>query len=223
MSTQETAALIEAVNNMTATVAGKMGQIDQKVAEAVQKTDSFIAGARNEYIRFTHYIELQSKVVIPPLGLSNSEVDAYAYNQESSYQPKDINLNNCFADIIEFANGFSSLPIPDGMSVYLHLIVNVAGHVNVMQETRIHLLRKSEGDGAYHYHSDVTAAYVLDGVGGRTHSVFGRDWVDNYKDRNILKITNFAAYNGVGHTTLRVLNLGLKTLEIFGVGVEVRA
>lgn len=35
MSTQETAALIESVNQMTATVAGKMGQIDQKVNAAV--------------------------------------------------------------------------------------------------------------------------------------------------------------------------------------------
>lgn len=33
MSTQETAALIESVNNMTATVAGKMGQLDQKVLQ----------------------------------------------------------------------------------------------------------------------------------------------------------------------------------------------
>lgn len=34
MSTQETAALIESVNNMTATVAGKMGEIDQSVVDA---------------------------------------------------------------------------------------------------------------------------------------------------------------------------------------------
>lgn len=34
MSTQETAALIESVNNMTATVAGKMGQIDQRMNTA---------------------------------------------------------------------------------------------------------------------------------------------------------------------------------------------
>ncbi|CAK2830246.1 putative Tail fiber protein [Vibrio crassostreae] len=36
MSTQDTAALIESVNNMTATVAGKMGEIDQKVDKATQ-------------------------------------------------------------------------------------------------------------------------------------------------------------------------------------------
>ncbi|QYJ72457.1 hypothetical protein K0H59_05215 [Shewanella sp. FJAT-51649] len=34
MSTQETAALIESVNQMTATVAGKMGQIDQRMTNA---------------------------------------------------------------------------------------------------------------------------------------------------------------------------------------------
>lgn len=48
MSTQETAALIESVNQMTATVAGKMGQIDQKVAFAEQKFNSNIAQTRLE-------------------------------------------------------------------------------------------------------------------------------------------------------------------------------
>lgn len=41
MSTQETAALIESVNQMTATVAGKMGQIDQKVASAQAQFDEW--------------------------------------------------------------------------------------------------------------------------------------------------------------------------------------
>jgi hypothetical protein len=41
MSTQETAALIESVNNMTGTVAGKMGQIDQKVATAQAQFDEW--------------------------------------------------------------------------------------------------------------------------------------------------------------------------------------
>lgn len=43
MSTQETAALIESVNQMTATVAGKMAQIDQKTAENTAKVDSELA------------------------------------------------------------------------------------------------------------------------------------------------------------------------------------
>ncbi|MBF4250530.1 hypothetical protein EA007_05915 [Vibrio anguillarum] len=42
MSTQETAALIESVNNMTATVAGKMGQIDQRMDKAESDTQSAI-------------------------------------------------------------------------------------------------------------------------------------------------------------------------------------
>ncbi|MCU8086883.1 hypothetical protein [Shewanella sp. SM21] len=41
MSTQETAALIESVNQMTATVAGKMGQIDQKVENAANEFKAF--------------------------------------------------------------------------------------------------------------------------------------------------------------------------------------
>ncbi|MEL4255222.1 hypothetical protein AAEH95_08950 [Shewanella xiamenensis] len=49
MSTQETAALIESVNQMTATVAGKMGQIDQKVAAASESFEGFKANADNRY------------------------------------------------------------------------------------------------------------------------------------------------------------------------------
>lgn len=49
MSTQETAALIESVNQMTATVAGKMGQIDQKVIAAEQKFENFKAVADGRY------------------------------------------------------------------------------------------------------------------------------------------------------------------------------
>jgi len=41
MSTQDTAALIESVNNMTATVAGKMGQIDQRMNVAEQDFEGF--------------------------------------------------------------------------------------------------------------------------------------------------------------------------------------
>ncbi|MEL4429505.1 hypothetical protein [Shewanella mangrovisoli] len=51
MSTQETAALIESVNNMTATVAGKMGQIDQKVETSKQDYESFKANADSRFRR----------------------------------------------------------------------------------------------------------------------------------------------------------------------------
>lgn len=43
MSTQETAALIESVNNMTATVAGKMGDIDQRMTTAENDFNSWKA------------------------------------------------------------------------------------------------------------------------------------------------------------------------------------
>ena len=49
MSTQETAALIESVNNMTATVAGKMGEIDDRVDEAEIEFHQFITDIQ-EYI-----------------------------------------------------------------------------------------------------------------------------------------------------------------------------
>jgi hypothetical protein len=49
MSTQETAALIASVNQMTATVAGKMGQIDQRVESAKQDFNKFIESADERY------------------------------------------------------------------------------------------------------------------------------------------------------------------------------
>lgn len=49
MSTQETAALIESVNNMTATVAGKMSEIDQRVAKAETEFDQFVTTADERY------------------------------------------------------------------------------------------------------------------------------------------------------------------------------
>lgn len=42
MSVEENAALIESVENMTATVAGKMGKIDQKVEDSIQDMRNFI-------------------------------------------------------------------------------------------------------------------------------------------------------------------------------------
>lgn len=47
MSTQDTAALIESVNNMTATVAGKMGEIDNKVVELENSVPNTVKGMMN--------------------------------------------------------------------------------------------------------------------------------------------------------------------------------
>jgi hypothetical protein len=46
MSTQETAALIQSVNQMTATVAGKMGQIDTKVAQKITELNTWKSGLK---------------------------------------------------------------------------------------------------------------------------------------------------------------------------------
>ncbi|USD30873.1 hypothetical protein J8Z24_18095 [Pseudoalteromonas sp. SCSIO 43201] len=48
MSTQEIGALIQSVNNMTGTVAGKMGQIDQRMDQAETEFDQFMVQARLE-------------------------------------------------------------------------------------------------------------------------------------------------------------------------------
>ncbi|OOI04707.1 hypothetical protein BIW16_07560 [Vibrio sp. OULL4] len=50
MSTQEIGALIDSVNEMTGTVAGKMGQIDDKVDAARKEMDNFIAGSKNYFV-----------------------------------------------------------------------------------------------------------------------------------------------------------------------------
>ncbi len=50
MSTQEVADLIESVNDLTGTVAGKMGEIDQKVDDAEQDFEAFKADANNRYL-----------------------------------------------------------------------------------------------------------------------------------------------------------------------------
>ena len=49
MSTQDTAALIESVNNMTATVAGKMGEIDKEVSDAKKDFEAFKVSSDNRY------------------------------------------------------------------------------------------------------------------------------------------------------------------------------
>ncbi len=222
MSTQEIGALIDSVNEMTATVAGKMGEIDQSLQAAEQKMDNFITQARNEYIRFIHYVPFDTKVVIPALGLSRADIDNYIYSQTENYQPQNESGNACFADIQEFANGFNVLPIPEGMSVYIHLLVNVVGSVN-WQTTTIHMLRYEEGQLGYHAHQDPTKPFTLDGESGRAFDITARDWHDNYQSRAELKTVNFNDRNGYGHSRLRILNLGSNPLEIFGIGVEIRA
>lgn len=224
MSTQEIGALIDSVNEMTQTVANKTQEIDQKVTEAEKKTDAFIAQARSEYIRFTHYVPLPTKLVIPALGLSDQEIDAYQYETSEDYYPKTPENVNCFGDIVEFANGFNQLPIPSGMNVYLHLLVNVAGDNNILQATNVHFLRYEMGSTGFHQHLKPQFPFLFkDNDNAPKFTIMGRDWGDNYKDRNILSIGNFNNFNGQSYTTLRIINLGAKQLEIFGIGVEVRA
>ena len=49
MSTQEVGELIESVNKMTGTVAGKIGEIDQRVDQAEQEFDQFVASSDDRY------------------------------------------------------------------------------------------------------------------------------------------------------------------------------
>lgn len=49
MSTQEIGALIQSVNDMTGTVAGKMSQIDQRVADAESEYQALISGIRSDF------------------------------------------------------------------------------------------------------------------------------------------------------------------------------
>ena len=223
MSSQEIGALIKSVNDMTVTVAGKMSEIDLSVSKAESKIDDFILKARSEYIRFTHYVPLPTKIVVPALGLSDQEADLYRYINESDYTPMNSDNVDCYIDLIEFSNGFNQLPIPDGMKVYLHLLVNVEGDNNVLQDTKVNILRHNTASGSYHGHESPSSPYVFISENSRNISISGRDWADNYKDRNTILIDNFDVYNGLTFTALRIINLGKNRLEVFGVGVEVRA
>lgn len=215
--------LIESNRRLTETVENKVGEIDQKIAAAEKKTDDFIKTARSEYIRFTHYVPLPEKLTIPCLGLSEQEIDAYQYETSEDYSPKTALDANCFGDIIEFANGFNQLPIPEGMSVYLHLLVNVSGDNNILQATNVHFVRYEMGSGGFHQHQQPTKPFLFKNEHNNPKfTILGRDWGDNYKDRNVMSIGNFSSFNGQSYTTLRIINLGEKALEIFGVGVEVR-
>jgi len=195
---------------------------DSAINEASSTVDAYISGVRGEYSRFNHYVPLEDKVSIPALGLSNDEIDAYSYIQLSDYTPARSDGTLCFADIPEFGNGFSDLTIPDGMSAYLHLLVNVVGANTSTMYTKVHLLRENKGQGGYHYHSDISVPYVFNNEGTLAYQIEGRNWGDSYKDRNELKISNFNKHNNFGSATLRILNLGDNGLEIFGIGIEVR-
>ncbi|MFH4590417.1 hypothetical protein [Vibrio alginolyticus] len=70
MSTQEIGALIGSVNEMTATVAGKMGDIDKKVDEAKGDFDQFIATADDRYVTRT-------KISVPVGGDSTKFYPVY--------------------------------------------------------------------------------------------------------------------------------------------------
>ncbi|WP_158161247.1 hypothetical protein [Grimontia hollisae] len=219
---QQLTAVVEASDRLTQEVSGKIGEIDQKVAMAEQKTDDFIAKARSEYIRFTHYVPLPAKLIIPPLGLSDVEIDSFSYQDRGDYTLQDEAGNNCFGDIVEFANGFNQLPMPQGMFIYLHLLVNVDGHPDIFQTTKVHFLRYSNAHSGFHVYNDPTTPFLLKNENGSpVFSIRGRNWGDSYKDRNTLKIGAFR--NHQSDTTLRIVNMGEKQLEVFGIGVEVRA
>lgn len=192
------------------------------INEAGSKVDAYISGAKSEYSRFNYYLALVDKVSIPALGLTNDEIDAYSYVKSTDYTPARSDGSLCFVDIPEFGNGFSDLTIPDGMSAYLHLLVNVDGANTSTMYTKVHLLRENKGQGGYHYHSDVSVPYVFNNEGALAYQIEGRNWGDSYKDRNELKISNFNKHNNFGSAALRILNLGEKGLEIFGIGIEVR-
>ncbi|HAV1337885.1 TPA: hypothetical protein JG819_004548 [Vibrio parahaemolyticus] len=57
MSTQEIGALIDSVNEMTATVAGKMGQIDKKVDDAVKEVNEAIPTAIESALTPKYYVD----------------------------------------------------------------------------------------------------------------------------------------------------------------------
>lgn len=194
------------------------------INDANSKVNAYILGARSEYSRFNHYVPFANadKVVIPALGLSDDAIENYSYIQESNYSPERSDGVLCFADIPEFSNGFSEITIPEGLSVYVHLLVNVAGANTSEMKTKIHILRERKGQQGFHKSSDVTMPFTFNQDGNLTYELHGRDWGDSYKDRNELKVSNFDQYNVFESGALRILNLGGNTLEIFGVGIEVR-
>ena len=210
-------------DTLTQTVEDTIADINGAVQNARTEMDNFIQTARSEYIRFTHYVALPEKVFIPALGLSDNEIAQYTYDTPADYTPAKSDGTVCFADIVEFANGFNQVPLPDGMHAYLNLLVNVAGSVAATMHTKVHMLRLNTAQGAYHPHDSITEPFLLLGEDDNPmHDISGRDWGDKYQDRNQMKITNFYWRNHLSWTTLRVLNLGKRDLEIFGVGIEVR-
>lgn len=192
------------------------------IDEAGYKVDTYINGARKEYSRFNHYVPLSEKITISALGLNKEEIEAYSYSQNSDYTPENSDGYLCFADIPELNNGFSNITVPNGMSVYLHLLMNVSGSNTEAMYTHIHLLRENTGQSGYHLVSDITDAFLYNHDGEITYQVEGRNWGDKYKDRNELKLSNFNNYDYFAAGALRILNLGDNTCEIFGVGIEVR-
>lgn len=86
MSTQDTAALIESVNNMTATVAGKMGEIDQRVVTAENEFDKFMEEARGE---MSHILVSRNQIMEPASvssikGFSTIYLDSFEVTKEAT-------------------------------------------------------------------------------------------------------------------------------------------
>lgn len=80
MSTQETAALIESVNQMTATVAGKMAQIDASLSASTQKIEKGQVGQVGIQL-----LNLSSLGVNPPLVIDQQQFPHSREFQKSIY------------------------------------------------------------------------------------------------------------------------------------------
>ncbi|MEL0623814.1 hypothetical protein V6238_12000 [Marinomonas arenicola] len=102
MSTQDTAALIESVNKMTDTVAGKIGEIDSRTAENTEKVDLELARIQTKLPRIVitrnQVLDLDSETALP-LGMSiNSAVDVSLYLSVTSFNVKSAEQNELLAE-----------------------------------------------------------------------------------------------------------------------------
>ncbi len=125
MSTQETAALIESVNNMTATVAGKMGEIDQKVDQSVEDLNNAFPAKYKEFSSRVHYVDCTSgndnndgkswnsplKTIKQAIYLGSGAVDHSIYLSFGKHVISE--LLSCDADNVTFI-GLSQSHYPDG-------------------------------------------------------------------------------------------------------------
>ena len=109
------------------------------------------------------------------------------------------------------------------MEVYLHLMASVSGGNDILSNTGVNMLRYHSGHGSYHVVNQPEKPFLLSDLNDRfLLNVEGYGW-EHYHYRNIIAVRshNHDHFN-FGVSTLRILNLGQQTLEVFGIGVEVR-